>query len=86
MNKRLGQTLSTLAILMLVTVSVSPDQRALANPIQAPAYAAASLANSVVVTTSPGKLGCSIRVLYKSGPSVAQGLTRKTSSAAGVVS
>jgi micrococcal nuclease len=79
------------------TPTPRPAAQAPAQPVQAPVQAAGvsfinaplsarhGQATTLVVKTSPNT-GCSIRVVYKSGPSHAQGLVAKTSDGAGNVS
>src|SRR2546425_1831315 len=53
--------------------------------VNAPLSARHGTATTLIVKTSPAT-GCSIQVVYKSGPSKAQGLVAKTSDGAGSVS
>ena len=62
-----------------------PVQAPTVNFINAPLSARPGQATSLIVKTSPNT-GCSIQVVYKSGPSKAQGLVPKTSDSAGNVS
>jgi len=55
------------------------------NFINAPLTARPGQATTLIVKASPNT-GCSIQVVYKSGPSKAQGLVSKTSDGAGNVS
>jgi micrococcal nuclease len=55
------------------------------NFVNAPLSARHGQATTLIVKTAPST-GCSIQVVYKSGPSTAQGLVAKTSDGAGNVS
>jgi len=64
---------------------VQPVQATVITFLNAPLSARHGQATTLIVKTSPNT-GCSIQVVYKSGPSRAQGLAPKTSDGAGNVS
>ena len=66
-------------------VQPAPVQPAGVSFVNAPLTARHGQATTLIGKTSPNT-GCSIRVVYKSGPSKAQGLVAKTSDGAGNVS
>jgi hypothetical protein len=66
-------------------VQPAPVQPAGVSFVNAPLTARHGQATTLIVKTSPNT-GCSIQVVYKSGPSKAQGLVAKTSDGAGNVS
>jgi hypothetical protein len=67
------------------TPAPPPVQASTVNFVNAPLSARPGQAATLIVKTAPNT-GCSIQVVYKSGPSKAQGLVPKTSDGAGNVS